>query len=78
MTLKSVDFPAPFGPITEKIAPRSTVRLTWESAASAPNRLETSCTSRTGPLALTDRRSRGSPPRADPAQARGAPGDRAA
>ncbi len=48
-TLKSVDLPAPFGPITEKTSPSRTVRLTSVSAASAPKLRETASTSRTTP-----------------------------
>src|SRR5499426_440167 len=36
--LKTVDLPAPFGPMTARISPRSTVRSTSSTATSAPNR----------------------------------------
>src|SRR5262245_11066873 len=35
--LKTVDLPAPFGPMTARISPRSTVRSTSSTATSAPN-----------------------------------------
>ena len=41
MTLKSVDLPAPFGPMTENTSPARTAKLTSASAASAPKLFDT-------------------------------------
>src|SRR5689334_22480301 len=46
MSLNMVLLPAPFGPITLKIAPSSTSKLTWSTATRPPNRLVISRTSR--------------------------------
>src|SRR5215472_3077035 len=46
--LKSVDFPAPFGPITAAISPSATARSTSETARKPPNDLERPRTSSTG------------------------------
>jgi hypothetical protein len=40
--LRTVVLPAPFGPITEKISPFSTSRLTRVTAWTPPNAFETS------------------------------------
>ena len=39
--LNAVVLPAPFGPIIERISPRSRLKLTSETASSPPNRLVT-------------------------------------
>src|ERR1019366_3239186 len=39
--LKAVVLPAPLGPIMERISPRSSVKLTLDTASSPPNRLVT-------------------------------------
>src|SRR2546425_1253190 len=65
-TLKSVDLPAPFGPITEKTWPASTAKLTRVSAASAPNRLETVSTSRITPPRVPSAARRSGAARAGP------------
>src|SRR5215469_7321928 len=36
--LNSVDFPAPFGPMTARTSPSSTCIATWSTATSPPNR----------------------------------------
>src|SRR5918995_3677440 len=41
INLKTVLFPAPFGPIRQRSSPRSTVRLRSETARSPPKRFET-------------------------------------
>ena len=46
MTLKSVDFPAPFGPMTARISPFATERETSWSARRPPNDFTTLRTSR--------------------------------
>ncbi len=43
--LKSVDLPAPFGPISEVIEPRSTAKLASSTARTPPNERLTSRTS---------------------------------
>src|SRR5258706_662031 len=56
--LNSVDFPAPFGPMTARISPRSTARSTASTARSAPKCLVRPIHSRSGTpslLALRDR-----------------------
>ena len=53
-TLKSVDLPAPFGPMTEKTWPWDTAKPTRLSAASAPKFLETPSTSRITPPAAIE------------------------
>src|SRR6266478_8468759 len=40
ISLNSVDLPAPFGPITERISPSCTARLTSLTATSPPNRFD--------------------------------------
>ena len=47
MMLKSVDLPAPLGPMTEKTSPARTSRLTPESAARAPKLFDTPSTAST-------------------------------
>src|SRR5712692_7378035 len=44
MRLNSVDLPAPFGPITQAVRPRSTDRLTSWTATKPPNNLDTDST----------------------------------
>src|SRR5512139_3872376 len=44
MRLNSVDLPAPFGPMTQAIRPRSTDRLTSRTATKPPNDLVTAST----------------------------------
>ena len=48
ITLKSVVFPAPFGPMMLTIFPCGTSNERWHRARIPPNRLETSRTSRSG------------------------------
>ena len=48
MTLKSVVFPAPFGPIRPWISPTATSRSTASSAWRPPKRTETSETANNG------------------------------
>src|SRR5438270_11192971 len=43
--LNSVDFPAPFGPMTARTSPSSTRIATWSTATSPPNRRVRSSTS---------------------------------
>src|SRR5215468_1702608 len=45
MALKQVVLPAPFGPISPKISPSCSVKLTWSRARTPPNRRETLSTS---------------------------------
>src|SRR5216683_8260004 len=44
MRLNSVDLPAPFGPMTQAVRPRSTDRLTSWTATKPPNNLDTDST----------------------------------
>src|SRR6266700_5469061 len=44
MRLNSVDLPAPFGPMTQAVRPRSTNRLTSRTATKPPNDLDTAST----------------------------------
>src|SRR6266542_6090466 len=46
MTLTSVVFPEPLGPMSPRISPSPSSKLTWETAASPPNRLVTPRASR--------------------------------
>src|SRR6266511_1917646 len=48
-TLNSVVFPAPFGPMTQRISPLSTRKSTPSTATRPPNRLTTPLASSTGP-----------------------------
>src|SRR5215475_11796595 len=52
MRLKSVVFPAPFGPMMPTISPAPTTNETSVSALRPPNRLLTERTSRSGAIAL--------------------------
>src|SRR5215467_11661009 len=58
MTLKSVDLPAPFGPITARTSPGSIARSTASTAMSPPKRRERPrhSSSGTGRLRLAARR----------------------
>ena len=65
MTLKSVDLPAPLGPMTEKTSPTRTSKLTPESAARAPKLFDTPSTASTTPAVIPstpDTSSGGLPP----------------
>src|SRR2546430_1778589 len=60
ISLKRVLFPAPFGPIMLRISPRLTLKLTWSTAVSPPNRFVSACVSSTTVLSgLTARRHQG-------------------
>src|SRR5438067_1603118 len=50
MPLKSDVFPAPFGPMMERISPRWTTKLTSSSTRTSPKRTESAATSRSACL----------------------------
>src|SRR5215211_4449498 len=52
ITLKAVVLPAPFGPISPKIWPRSMAKLTWSRATRPPKRMVRLSSSRIGSAML--------------------------
>src|SRR5215813_10104570 len=53
ISLNRVDLPAPFGPITERISPSCTAKLTSFTATSPPKRLDNPSMLRSSPTAST-------------------------